>query len=99
MISLSLSLSLFHAHSHIKQIVSRIINYILASNDVTFSEELIMAGNRCMTELSKCLQGHFASCSSTVATFIIRQLDEQEPPSPDHAHSVVRLLSQVRYFS
>ena len=54
-----------------------------------------MAGNRCMTELSRCLQGHFASCSSSVAMFITRQLDEQEPPSPDHAHSVVKLLSQV----
>lgn len=75
--------------------MTRIIDYILASNDVAFSEELIMAGNRCMSELSRCLQGHFASCSPSVATFVIRQLDEQEPPSPDHAHSVVRLLSQV----
>lgn len=77
------------------QIVSRVVGYILSSIRVNVSEELIMAGNRCLTELCRSLQGHFASCSSTVATFIVRQLEEAELPSPDHAHSVVKLLSQV----
>ena len=77
------------------QAVTRITNYIISAIDIIYAEDLLMVGNHCMTEMSKCLQGHFASCSSAVASYILQQLDDQEMLSQEHSSSVVKLLSQV----
>ena len=49
-----------------------------------------------MIELSKCLQGGFASCCSVIGNYIVQQLDELEIFTQEHSLSVVKLLSQVR---
>jgi len=81
------------------QVVNRIINFVFSANDVAFSEELLIAGNQCLMELSRCLQGHLASHSRQVAIFVLRQLDDEELCSQRHASSIIRLLSQVQVAS
>ncbi len=68
---------------------------MFAGNEVAFSEDLLVAGNQCMMELSRCLQGHFASHCHQVASFILKQLEEDELGSQRHASSIVQLLLQV----
>ena len=85
----------FHAKCFLFQVVNRIINFIFSANDVAFSEDLLIAGNQCLMELSRCLQGHLASHSHQVAIFILRQLDDEELCSPRHASSIIKLLAQV----
>ena len=75
--------------------VNRIINFVFSANDVAFSEELLIAGNQCVIEMSRCLQGHLASHSHEVAIFVLRQLDDEELCSQRHATSIIKLLSQV----
>ena len=77
------------------KVVNRLIAYVFAGNDVAFSEELLVTGNQCMMELSRCLQGHLANHSQQVAGFILRQLEEEELCSQRHASSIVQLLLQV----
>ena len=77
------------------QVVNRIINFVMSANDVAFSEELLIAGNQCLMELSRCLQGHLASHSHHVAIFVLRQLDDEDLCTQRHAASIVKLLAQV----
>lgn len=84
-----------HPYPH-SQVVNRIINFVFSANDVAFSEELLIAGNQCVIEMSRCLQGHLASHSHEVAIFVLRQLDDEELCSQRHATSIIKLLSQVR---
>ncbi len=79
------------------QILSRVISYVLSSMDVIFSEDLLIAGNHCLTELCHCLQNHFALCAQDVGSFVIQQLEDcdSELPSIDHSYSVVNLLLKV----
>ena len=65
------------------------------ANDVAFSEDLLVAGNLCMIELSRCLQSHLAGHSHEIAVFILHQLDDEDLCSQKHASSIVKLLSQV----
>ena len=75
--------------------VSRVVNYVLSANDVTFSEELLIVGNQCLQELCRCLQNHFAASCPDLVNFVIQQFDEPELFSADHTLSVIKLLMQV----
>ena len=41
------------------------------------------------------LQTHFAACAEATAGFIVQQFGHSQPPSLDHATSVVKLVLQV----
>ena len=92
--------TLMHAHTHTHththtQVVNRVVNYVLSANDVTFSEELLMVGNQCLMELSKCLQNHFAPSCTDLANFVIQQYDDPDLLSSGHTLSVIKLLMRV----
>ena len=84
--------TLTHTHT---QVVNRVVNYVLSANDVTFSEELLMVGNQCLMELSKCLQNHFAPSCTDLANFVIQQYDDPDLLSSGHTLSVIKLLMRV----
>ena len=77
------------------QLVSRITSYVLSASDITFSEELLIVSNRCLSELCRCLGTNFTGCSSDAANFIVQQLEDSEIPSHELASSVIKLLLQV----
>ena len=81
-------------HTH-TQVVNCVVNYVLSVNDVTFSEELLMVGNQCLMELSKCLQNHFAPSCTNLANFVIQQYNDPDLLSNAHTLSAIKLLMGV----
>jgi len=54
-----------------------------------------LTGNDCLLVMCQGLQTHFAACAEATAGFIVQQFGHSQPPSLDHATSVVKLVLQV----
>ena len=59
---------------------------------------LFLLGNECLTQLSSCLQSHFAPFCPETIQYILRQFDFPDLPSNEHALSLVKLVLQVMKF-
>lgn len=57
----------------------------------------LLLGNTCLLVMCQGLQAHFAACTEATGGFILQQFGQSEPPSLDHAFSVVKLVLQVCY--
>lgn len=55
----------------------------------------VLLGNTCLLVMCHGLQAHFAACTEAAGGFILQQFGQSEPPSLDHAFSVVKLVLQV----
>ena len=55
----------------------------------------LLTGNECLTQLSLCLQSHFAPFCPELLQYILRQFDFADLPSNDHGLSLVTLVLQV----
>jgi PI-3-kinase-related kinase SMG-1 len=81
--------------AYVQSILTRIVHYILSATDITLSEDLLISGNRCVTQLCHCLQNHAMPSATMVAGYIVKQLQMWTGPSNDLAQSLVRLVMQL----
>ena len=68
---------------------------MLSALDITLSEDLLVSGNRCVTQLCHCLQNHATPSATMVAGYVVKQLQVWSGPSHDLAQSLVKLVTQV----
>jgi PI-3-kinase-related kinase SMG-1 len=79
----------------VKNVVSRILHYVMLSINVSFCEDLLIIGNECLCQLSACLQAHFAAFCPDLINYIFCQFDYQDFLSNELALSLVKLLLQM----
>ena len=81
--------------SSFSQILTRIVHYVLSATDITISDELLVSGNKCVTELCHCIQNHAAPSATMVAGYVVKQLQIVHRASHELALSIVELITQV----
>ena len=62
---------------------------------VLLSHVHVLLGNTCLLVMCQGLQSQFAACTEATGGFILQQFGQSDPPSLDHAFSVVKLVLQV----